>query len=80
MLWHNGALANENVAGRPGLFRRHGEHVGAGLHGNTEGLGRSHVVVKGIEDIDARQFVAVTLDDSLDGELAYLQTELGVLL
>ena len=35
--------------------------------------------LKGIEDIDAGQFVAVTLEDSLDGEPAYLQTEPGIL-
>jgi len=34
----------------------------------------------GINDIHAGQFVAVPLDDSLDGEPAHVQTELGVLL
>ena len=34
----------------------------------------------GIEDIDAGQFVAVPLEDSLDGEPTHLQTEPGVFL
>ena len=37
-------------------------------------------MVKGIEDIDSSQIVAVPLEDSLEGEPAHLQTEAGVLL
>src|SRR5262245_1724750 len=55
----NGALANQNVPGHSGLFRRHGERIRAGLRGHPEGLGRSYVVVKDIEDVDSSQIVAV---------------------
>jgi len=37
------------------LFRRHVEHVGAGLRTDVEGLGRSHKMAVGIDDIDAKR-------------------------
>ena len=73
------ALADENIAEcRFGLFRRDGEHIGAGLGSDPERLRRSHEVVVGIDDIDTGQLVAVPLEDSLDGEPAYLQTKPGI--
>jgi hypothetical protein len=50
------------------LFPRHGEHIRAGPAKHPDGLGRSHVVVKSIEDIDTSQLVAISLEDSLDGQ------------
>jgi len=74
------ALADENIAGRSGLLLRDGQHVGAGLRSDPEGLGRSHEVTVGIDDVHASQFVAVPLEDPLDCEPTRLQTEPGVFL
>ena len=62
------------------MFPRLGEHIRAGLRSDPDGLGRSHVVVKGIEDIDTSQLVAIFLEDSLDGQPTHFETEPGVLL
>ena len=76
--WIYRALADENIAGRSGLFRRDGQHVGAGLGGDPEGLGRNHEVMVGIDNIHAGQFVSVSFEDSLDGQAPHLQTEPGI--
>jgi len=60
------------------VFRRNGQHVGAGLRSDPEGLRRSHEVIVGIDDIHAGQLVSVPFEDSLDGEPAYLQAEPSV--
>src|SRR5579862_558904 len=54
--------------------------VGASFGSDPEALCRSHEMVICIEDNDAGQFVAVPLEDSLDGEPTHLQTESGILL
>ncbi|MBO0858583.1 MAG: hypothetical protein J2P21_08980 [Chloracidobacterium sp.] len=57
-------MANKNITGRPGLFRRHGERIRAGLRSDPEGLGRSHIVVKSIEDIESSQLVGISLESA----------------
>jgi hypothetical protein len=60
------------------LFLRNREYVDASFGSVPEALRRSHEMVICIEDIDTGQFVAVPLEDSLDGEPTHLQTEPGI--
>src|ERR1700730_7489302 len=75
------ALADQSIAEcRSGLFLRNRKYVGSSFGSDPEGLGRSYEMVICIDDIDAGQFVAVPIADSLDGEPTHLQTEPGILL
>jgi hypothetical protein len=62
------------------MLRRYRQHVGAGLRSDPEGLGCGEVMVKGIENIDASQLVAIPIENSLNRQPTHLQTEPCVLL
>jgi len=64
----------------PGCFLAMASTFARACEADPDGLGRSHVVVKGIEDIDTSQLVAISLEDSLDGQPTHFETEPGVLL